>query len=1006
MKTNLIIPIYVVLCLHYLIYFNTQAFSAPKSQVTKAKKPKKSLDQEQLINRRKSPALWREDLTLFTDKNVITKQDSSLLPLPCRPPEVMAPCGGFPQLKAAISNGADSVYLGLSAFSARARASNFSPSELVEAVKLAHASGVKVYVALNVLVFHNELEEVAEWIQVCNNAKVDALIVQDFGVARLAQKIAPQLEIHASTQQTVTNTDGVMYAKERGGATRVVLGRELSLDEIRAVTRDLNALGEQQVEVETFVHGALCVSYSGQCFSSEAWGGRSANRGQCAQACRLPYGLIRNGELVDLQDMSYLLSPQDLCGLDQVEELVRAGVSCLKIEGRLKDENYVAATTRAYRNAVDAAWEKIVKERGEGFRTSSSPCLRLLESNITVSKLELAQLFSRGQDESNDGLTPGFFEGSQHQRLVRGRSPRHRGVHMGRVLEGSSPQNGLFILNDEVRENGLKLGDGIVVDRGMPQEEELGGPIFDIQDMRDGTTRIRFSNLVQKEWKRKDDAARRGLGSRTPLAPPGAHVWKTSDASIEKKMRKLAEAPTPKIPVKVEVCGKIGSPLIVRVCDLTTGAVGVGHSEGVLEHGNLKGMDEKTVRKAIGTLGNTCFTLQNDDSSVDILGLDFNAWCPISWVKKARQEAVDGLTDSINHAESIEYKVLHTDMREIKLNDVVESIVGKYPEVQENTEKKTTSVSVLARYQKQVEALCEMIKDGIAIDEIIIDFLEVEGISEAVATVRMLSQNTKIVLATPRIIKPGEESIWKMLLRLEPDRLLLRSAGLVHKLQMLGGHGAEVDVGTGKNVKIPELIGDFSLNAVNAITARELVDFGGLSRITAGYDLNAKSITELAQIMNGAATQLEVIAHAHLPIFHTEHCVFARFLSKGNSYVDCGHVCTRNNVHLRDQTGKDNLVLADMGCRNTVFSAEAQSGVHSVKEWVDAGVGTLRIELVDEGKNDTKRIVQGYLDVMNGNVKPSVVWETLKDIRDSNGRAGGVSYGSLRNNSERRAGEI
>jgi collagenase-like PrtC family protease len=835
---------------------------------------------------------------------------------------------------------------------------------------------------------------------------VDALIVQDFGVARLAQKIAPHLEIHASTQQTVTNTDGVMYAKERGGASRVVLGRELSLDEIRAVTRDLHALGEKQVEVETFVHGALCVSYSGQCFSSEAWGGRSANRGQCAQACRLPYGLIRNGELVDLQDMSYLLSPQDLCGIDQVEDLVRAGVSCLKIEGRLKDENYVAATTRAYRNAVDDAWDKIMKERGGDAESIASPRSRLLESNVTVSKLELAQLFSRGQDETNDGLTSGFFEGSQHQRLVRGRSPRHRGVHMGRVLEGSSPQNGLFILNDEARENGLKLGDGIVVDRGMPQEEELGGPIFDIQDMRDGSTRIRFSNVVHKEWKRKDDASRKGFGSRTPLAPPGAHVWKTSDASVEKKMRKLAEAPTPKIPVKVEVSGKVGSPLIIRVCDLTTGAVGIGESEGMLEHGNLKGMDEKAVRKAIGTLGNTSFTLLNNDSSVDLAGLDFKAWCPISWVKKARQQAIDNLTGSSDMTESIENKVLNTELDETKLHDVVASVIGEYSKVQNIVEKKTTSISVLARYQKQVEALCEMIKDGIGIDEIIIDFLEIEGISEAVATVRMLPESTKVLLATPRIIKPGEEGIWKTLLRLEPDGLLIRSAGLLHKLQKLGGYGAEVDVGTGKNVKIPELVGDFSLNAINVVTTRELIDFGGLSRITAGYDLNAKSITELAQIMNGAATQLEVIAHAHLPIFHTEHCVFARFLSKGNSYVDCGHVCTRNNVHLRDQTGKDNLVLADMGCRNTVFSAEAQSGVHSVKEWVDAGVGTLRIELVDEGQNDTKRIVQGYLDVINGKVKPSVVWETLKDIRDSNGRAGGVSHGSLRNNSERRAGEV
>lgn len=358
----------------------------------------KKLPETELINRRKSPALWRTDLTLSTENDNTHKENTFAGPL--HPPEVMAPCGGFPQLHAAIANGADSVYLGMSAFSARARASNFNPRQLAEAVQIAHQSGVRVFVALNTLVFQKELPEVAAWIMLCDQVGVDALIVQDFGVTQLAKKIAPTLEIHASTQQSVTNADGVMYANQRGGANRVVLGRELSVAEIELVTREISS-EEEDIEVEAFVHGALCVSYSGQCFSSEAWGGRSANRGQCAQACRLPYGLIQNGELIDLQDMSYLLSPQDLCGLDQVEDLVRAGVSCLKIEGRLKDEKYVAATTRAYRNAVDSAWENIKKEtltRG-----------RALESHESVTKAELAQLFSRGQDEDHDGLVRGAF---------------------------------------------------------------------------------------------------------------------------------------------------------------------------------------------------------------------------------------------------------------------------------------------------------------------------------------------------------------------------------------------------------------------------------------------------------------------------------------------------------------------------------------------------------------------------------------------------------------------
>ena len=196
------------------------------------------------------------------------------------------------------------------------------------------------------------------------------------------------------------------------------------------------------------------------------------------------------------------------------------------------------------------------------------------------------------------------------------------------------------------------------------------------------------------------------------------------------------------------------------------------------------------------------------------------------------------------------------------------------------------------------------------------------------------------------------------------------------------------------------------MNAANAITAGELLS-SGLNRITAAFDLSASAITELAELCGRPiAARMDVIAHTHLPIFHTEHCVFARFLTQGDSYVDCGHACTRHSVHLRDQSGADNLVLADMGCRNTVFASEAQSGVHSLMEWRDVGIGRVRVELVDENTDDTERILRGYLGVLSGDIRPRDVWEELKDVRDSNGRAGGVSHGSLRNNVERRAGEL
>ncbi len=258
-------------------------------------------------------------------------------------PEILSPAGHWPQLHAAIEAGADAVYFGLTHFTARAKV-GFTLAELPEAMRTLHRRGVKGYVTFNTLVFDYELQDAARGLAAIAEAGADAIIVQDLAVVKLAREIAPELEIHGSTQMSITSVEGVRVAQSLG-ASRVMLARELSLDEIRAIR------AETDCGLEIFVHGALCVSYSGQCFSSEAWGGRSANRGQCAQACRLPYEMLVDGDVQPLGDARYLLSPGDLYALDQIPEIVASASRRLKIEGRYKDADYVALTTRAYRKA-------------------------------------------------------------------------------------------------------------------------------------------------------------------------------------------------------------------------------------------------------------------------------------------------------------------------------------------------------------------------------------------------------------------------------------------------------------------------------------------------------------------------------------------------------------------------------------------------------------------------------------------------------------------------------
>ena len=247
-----------------------------------------------------------------------------------RRPEILAPAGDRDALAAALAAGADAVYFGLDdGFNARARAANFPSDGLAEVVAWVHRAGARAYVALNTLVFEPELPVVEELVRRVAAAGADAIIVQDPAVAAIARAVCPALEIHASTQMTVSSPLAVELLRELGLA-RVVVPRELSIEEIRAYAAGTS------VGLEVFIHGALCVAWSGQCLSSEAWGGRSANRGQCAQACRLPYQLVVDGRTRDLGELAYLLSPKDLFGLDAVPALAEIGVASLKIEGRLK----------------------------------------------------------------------------------------------------------------------------------------------------------------------------------------------------------------------------------------------------------------------------------------------------------------------------------------------------------------------------------------------------------------------------------------------------------------------------------------------------------------------------------------------------------------------------------------------------------------------------------------------------------------------------------------------
>ena len=370
-------------------------------------------------------------------------------------PELLAPVGGEEQLRAAVENGADAVYMGGRMFNARVNAGSFGGDQLKESVRYAHSKGVKVYITLNTLVKDEELEEAIQVARECYTAGVDALIVQDFGLGSLLKKYVPNMELHLSTQGTVYDLDGVLQAKDMG-FERVVLARETPFEQIKAIAQATD------VPLEIFVHGALCMCYSGQCQMSRFQGGRSGNRGGCAQPCRLPYEIMRSGKpVLDKGEKrpvfsKYRLSPKDMCTIDNLGEFADAGVASLKIEGRMKSPEYVAVVVSIYRKYLDLyardGWYEVSQEDREA----------------------LQQIFNRGS------FTDGYLWKNPRRNILSGDIPKHQGIELGKVLNVRVAGEGKTIrqfLTVKLSRD-LNLGDGVEVHHmGRNGEPQLSGNI-------------------------------------------------------------------------------------------------------------------------------------------------------------------------------------------------------------------------------------------------------------------------------------------------------------------------------------------------------------------------------------------------------------------------------------------------------------------------------------------------------------------------------------------------
>ncbi len=762
-------------------------------------------------------------------------------------PELLAPAGDRRCAEAAVAAGADAVYFGLATgtnFNARARAKNIPLSELDNLIAWLHRHGVKGYVTLNTLVFPGELEEAEQVLRHVAASGADAVLVQDLGVARLARAVCPTLPIHASTQMSLTSAEGIR-AVESLGIQRVILARELSIDDIRRIAN------QTRLTLEVFVHGALCISYSGQCLASRTLGARSANRGDCAQLCRLAYQLVCDarggresfsraaGKSLPARGRlsppwkktpdpfapsakKYLLSPMDLAAYTLVPELIRAGVGALKIEGRLKSAEYVAVVTQHYRRAIDAA----MAEQDPHF------------SQDEIRHLEAA--FSRG-------FSHGWLEGDHPKKLVTGLSSAGRRTLLGKV--------------------GRVLRRRVWLD--LVVEAEIGRPL-----------RIRG---------RAASGACCQVESAEPLAEAVKHPL--SETLLAEQLGRLGATPY-----------------------------------------RLRGLEAKIVGRPLA---------------------------PLSVLGRLRREIIAQLDSSV----ATEPRAIAAEPQLARLRATIPG-----PETQGHgvPEAGEPRLHVLCRSPQQLRAAL-----AFGARSVIAEYQDIAAYGDAVHTARQ--RHAEIFLATPRIQRPGETWVFRAIAEHKPDGALVRNAAALDFFRSQG---------------LP-VVADFSLNAANELTVQWLCEQGAC-RVTPCYDLSRSQLQDL--VAAAPLAWLEVAIHLHVPMFHTQHCLFCAHLSAGSNSADCGRPCRPHVVRLEDRKGIRHLVVSDGLCRNTVYQAVPQSAAEVVPWLVARGVRHFRIELLDEqGDLETRQIIEVYQELLAGRISGREAWGRLRAITP-----GGVTRGTLR----------
>ena len=870
--------------------------------------------------------------------------------------ELLAPAGDFDSLRAAVENGANAVYLGGKLFNARQFAGNFDLEKLGEALNYAHIRGVNIYLTMNTLISDSEMKDAVEFAREAYLAGIDGIIVQDMGFAGMINKMMPDLPLHASTQMTVHNLEGAK-ALESSGFKRVIPARELTLDEIRKIAAGTS------LEVEVFIHGALCICYSGQCLMSSIIGGRSGNRGKCAQPCRLPYRLIegesgssdKNGDAA-----RYLLSSKDLCTLPQLTEIASSGVKSLKIEGRMKSPEYVATVARIYRKYLD-----LIAGQGHGpsricpenycmmhghemsgqdkplnvvnpFQDTgnSSPVAAALTPDASDMH-ELAQVFNRG------GFTGGYLAGKTGQDLMCYEKPKNWGTFLGEVMSYNRPDG---IVNVKLSGN-LAIGDGIEV---WNDENENPGTIV---------TLIRINGKNVKEAFKSDVVE---TGNIRGKIFKGCKVYKTSDKRLLDAARESFQGkPRARVGLKGEAVLKKDMPLVLKVHD-ADGNEAVAKGSILPEKAINRLLTRERLAGQLKKTGATPFEFRDL-----AIRLEDGLSLPVSEINDIRRKALDELEQK----RTLKY----SGARNIADIRAIPELPGKqqnrpyasnhpcasYMEEGSVTDSGRQPIGIfkamprIALYFYEWDSGTDYA--SLDADRLYIPFKALLKPENTGRFSAIREKGVEVFIWTPAIIRGSYLKLIKEKLKdpcsLNIDGILTGSPGVE---ELCGKKIAD----TGYRIHA-----DHSFNIFNSHSAIAYKSMG-FEGITLSAELN---LGQMCEISGKVDMDIESVIYGRLPLMTSEYCPVGSVKGGFSSGVKCGGSCSRGEFRLKDRLGIEFPVVCDkIDCRSVILNSNVLFVPDVLGKLAAAGISSLRLYIKDESPGRIKELVNLHKELAGG----------------------------------------